>query len=68
MNIPNVVSNKFLVKRGDKIYFDDGHNIPSIRNQCWKCEKIWSTTRPLPKEEGQKEYFYCNHCGQINHI
>ncbi len=41
------------------------------RNICWNCEKEFNTTDErnfIPKEKGQKQYLYCNHCGKVNHL
>lgn len=40
------------------------------RNICWDCGKLFSTEPKyfLPKEEGQKQYLNCNHCGKVNHL
>lgn len=41
-----------------------------IRNICWNCENYFSVAKVhwLPKEEGQKQYLNCNHCGKVNHL
>lgn len=40
------------------------------RNTCWNCGEFFSVEPKhfLPKEEGQKQYLSCNHCGKVNHL
>ena len=38
-----------------------------VRNKCWNCDNYCNEKYLLPKEEEQKQYYCCNHCGVIMH-